>query len=101
LALASLQGTVNDVGQKVTKNPLLYQNTKLYMLTILHGPEPSAPFDKICVPIGIYLFCFTVKNTGRKVKFHQYHPIWYNPEAPHEIFLVNLLTILMLKIKGG
>jgi hypothetical protein len=50
----------------------------------------------------VYIFfCFTVKNTGRKVKFHQYHPIWYNPEAPHEIFLVNLLTILRVKIKGG
>jgi hypothetical protein len=101
LALASLQyGTANDVGQKVTKNPLLYQNTNLHILTILYEPEPSAPLDKICVPIGIHIFCFTIENMGRNIKFHQYHPIPYNPESPHEIFLVNLSTILRVKIKG-
>jgi hypothetical protein len=44
-----------NVGQKVTKNPLLYKTTKHYMLATLHGPEPTAPFHKIYVPIGTSL----------------------------------------------
>jgi hypothetical protein len=72
LALAALQqGTVNYVGQKVTRNPWLYQNTKLYMLTILHGSEPSAPFHIIFVTIGAYLFLLYSQKHGKEHKQQQ------------------------------
>jgi hypothetical protein len=80
---------------KVTKNPLLYQNTKHYMLATLHGPEPSAPFHKIYVPIGASRSKTRVGTWNFINTTHIWYNRWYS--GKYIAIVGSLLAIIFLQ----